>query len=99
MTLTEIATAAAALRDQGTTPSGNTVLRWLKDRGERVSKRTVLKLLQQLPAAEREPIATAVPVVPDDGFDAEPWKRPYVRPEPPPPAPVVAKDPAMLAPW
>jgi len=88
MTLEGVATAARAVAAEGTTPSANTILRYLKARGDRVSKRTVLKLMKMLPPiapavpAEAVPApvvavpqpSAPVPPVLNDGFDATPWE-------------------------
>jgi hypothetical protein len=66
MTLDMIETAARAVAAGGVTPSSNNVLAWLKARGERVSKRTVLKLMKMLPQvapAPAVPIPDTAPVV------------------------------------
>jgi hypothetical protein len=70
MTLTDVLTASEALAAAGTTPSGNTVLAYLKARGMPGSKRTVLKLLRQLdhvptPAAASQALPAPVRPYPE----------------------------------
>jgi hypothetical protein len=47
MTFDDVQAASTALRATGQTPSGNTVLTWMKDHGMKASKRTILRYLRE----------------------------------------------------
>src|SRR5262245_33675904 len=101
MTVEVIATACAAVAAEGHTPSGNKVLAWLKARGHRVNKKTVLKLMKHVPpvpsATAPAPTPAPVPVVAADHL--QPWERPYIAPEVPNGSPYPPEVPRRLERW